>query len=286
MPLVHREHAVDVLAAFFKWVFGTAENATSLRLDQVPVSGLFADVLSRAAAAAGLPVRRLDSHERAVLAVPESVDDYLTDALPRKRRKEFRRLRARLGEQGKLEVRQFKPGDDLTRWLNEFYALEGRGWKGRAGTSLSCDPAWSGFFDVAFAEFEAGGDVLIWKLTLDGAPVAMILGAGGGRRAWLFKIAHDENYARYSPGVLVVLDAMEALARAGEFDMIDSCAQADHPMINHLWRERLQLHDVMIGRPGQAAPVFGMLYLLTRFKRAARALSKRLYRQFFKRGAK
>jgi hypothetical protein len=31
----------------------------------------------------------------------------------------------------------------------------------------------------------------------------------------------------------------------------DSCATPDHPMIDHLWRERLAMADLMIGlRPG------------------------------------
>jgi hypothetical protein len=31
----------------------------------------------------------------------------------------------------------------------------------------------------------------------------------------------------------------------------DSCAAPDHPMIDHLWRERFAMADVMIGlRPG------------------------------------
>ena len=141
-------------------------------------------------------------------------------------------------------------------------------------------------FDTAFSELCDAGDALIWKLTLDGAPVAMTLGAKSGRQAWLFKIAHDEDYARSSPGVLIILEVMEALAQSGEVDMIDSCAQSDHPMINHLWRERLKLHDVMIGRPGQSRPVFDALHRLTRLKRDGRELAKRLYKTYLKGGAK
>ena len=286
VPLVHRDHADDVLRAYFKWLFGPDVNAVGLQLEQLPIAGPFAEALSTTIAAAGMQIRVLDAYERAVLAVPRSIDGYLADALPKKKRKELRRLRARLAEQGNLEIHQFGPGDDLARWLADFYALEGRGWKGRAQSSLSCDPAWSGFFDTAFEEFQDTGDVLFWKLTLDGVPVAMTCGARSGRQAWLFKITYDEEHARSSPGVLIVLDVMDALSRTGETDMIDSCAQADHPMINRLWRERLELHDVMIGRPGQPAAVFEMLHGLTRLKRDGRALAKRLYKTYLNGGAK
>ncbi len=286
VPLVHRDHADDVFAAYFKWAFGPDVNAAGLLLEQVPVSGPFASALAQATDKAGLRNRSIETYERAVLTVPESADDYLAEALSRKKRKEFRRLRSRLSEQGDLEVQQFGKGDDLSRWLTDFYALEGRGWKGRAHSSLSCNPAWCGFFDTAFGELHDAGDVLFWKLTLDGIPIAMTFGARSGRQAWLFKIAYDEDHARSSPGVLIVLDVMEALSRSGEIDMIDSCAQADHPMINHLWRERLQLQDVMIGRPGQSEPVFDALHNLTRLKRDGRALAKRLYKTYLNGGAK
>ena len=286
VPLVHRDHAGDVLGAYFEWLFGPDVNAAGLQLEQIPVAGPFAEALSAATGDAGMPVRVLDTYERAVLEVPRSTEGYIADALPKKKRKELRRLRTRLAEQGDLEIHQFGPGDDLARWLADFYALEGRGWKGRAQSSLSCDPAWIGFFGTAFEEFHNTGDVLFWKLTLDGVPIAMTCGARSGRQAWLFKIAYDEDHARSSPGVLIVLDVMDALSRSGGIDMMDSCAQADHPMINRLWRERLQLHDVMIGRPAQPAAVFEALHGLTRLKRDGRALAKRFYKTYLKGGAK
>ena len=286
VPLVHRDHAGDVLEAYFKWLFGPDVNAVGLQLEQLPIDGPFAEALAEATDAAGMQVQVLDAYERAVLAVPGDAERYLSESLPKKKRKEMRRLRARLAEQGELEVHQFGPGDDVAHWLADFYALEGRGWKGRAQSSLSCDPAWSGFFDTAFDELQDAGDVLFWKLTLDGVPIAMTCGAKSGRQAWLFKIAYDEDHARSSPGVLIVLDVMDALSRSGEIDMIDSCAQADHPMINRLWRERLELHDVTIGRPGQPAAVFQALHGLTRLKRDGRTFAKRLYKTYLKGGTK
>lgn len=285
-PLLHRNHAEDALRAYFDWCFATGPKVSSVVLQQIPTEGPFAQAFDAALEGAGLPMRQLDIYERAVLDVPDSVEDYLVQSLPRKKRKEFRRLRARLGEQGELQFEQFSTGCDLSRWLNDFYALEGRGWKGRNQTSLSCDPAWSGFFDTAFAELAEAGNALAWKLSLDGIPVAMTLGIKSGRCAWLCKIAYDEAHARSSPGVLLVLDVMQAVSDGGEIDVIDSCAHADHPMINHLWRERLCLRDVMIGKPAQPQLVMQTLYELTRFKREGREITKRLYKTYLKGGAK
>src|SRR5262249_10566175 len=67
-----------------------------------------------------------------------------------------------------------------------------------------------------------------------------------GDRAWTWKIAYDEAYARFSPGVQLMLEVTETLLADNSVAQVDSCATADHPMIDHLWRERLALSDRFI----------------------------------------
>lgn len=285
-PLLHRDHGRDALETYFGWAFGADGSASSIMWELMPASGPFADLLEDAALAAGVRTRSINAYRRAMLEVPDSLDTYLTDSLPRKKRKELRRLRTRLGEQGRVTIEQFPIGGDLAKWLKDFYALEASGWKGRAGTALSCDRNWTGFFDRALTGLDEQGNVLFWKLCLDGAPVAMTFGVKRGRHAWLCKIAYDEAHARFSPGVLIVLDVMGILAEDAGIDTVDSCAQADHPMIDHLWRERLDMHDIVIGAPGQSSLMFTMICGIANLKRTARAAAKRLYTKFLKGGRK
>ena len=55
--------------------------------------------------------------------------------------------------------------------------------------------------------------------------------------SYSYKTAFDERYARFSPGVLLQRENLALLDRDG-IDWCDSCAAADHPMIDHIWRER------------------------------------------------
>ena len=55
--------------------------------------------------------------------------------------------------------------------------------------------------------------------------------------AFTFKIAFDEDFGRYSPGVLIQLEYLKVLDR-DDIGWTDSCAIENHPMINSLWRER------------------------------------------------
>jgi hypothetical protein len=47
--------------------------------------------------------------------------------------------------------------------------------------------------------------------------------------------------------VQLLLDVTQALLDDGTIARADSCATADHPMIDHIWRERLVLSDQLIG---------------------------------------
>jgi hypothetical protein len=73
-----------------------------------------------------------------------------------------------------------------------------------------------------------------------------------GRAAWFWKIAYDESVARFSPGVLLTLALTEELLEDAAVAHADSCATADHPMIDHVWRERLPLCDRLIAVRPQA----------------------------------
>ena len=64
-----------------------------------------------------------------------------------------------------------------------------------------------------------------------------------------FKIAYDEAYARFSPGVLLELDNLDLLAR-GDIDWMDSCAAENHPMIDSLWGERRTIVRVSLPLAG------------------------------------
>ena len=67
-----------------------------------------------------------------------------------------------------------------------------------------------------------------------------------GASAWCWKIAYDESFARFSPGVQLLLDVTHMLLDDPAVARADSCATADHPMIDHIWRERLALEDRLL----------------------------------------
>ena len=67
--------------------------------------------------------------------------------------------------------------------------------------------------------------------------------------AFGFKTAFDEDYARFSPGFLLEREFLGALHRFG-IDWCDSCASANHEIMNRIWCERRQVGRVSIAIGG------------------------------------
>ena len=138
----------------------------------------------------------------------------------------------------------------IAEWIAAFLSLEQAGWKGAAGSALACAPQTRSLFIEALTGAAALSRLERLTLSLDGAPITMLATFLAGEGAFSYKTAFDEHYARYSPGVLLQRENL-ALLNDPEIMWCDSCAAADHPMIDHLWRERRTIGrlSIAIGGP-------------------------------------
>jgi CelD/BcsL family acetyltransferase involved in cellulose biosynthesis len=132
------------------------------------------------------------------------------------------------------------------------------------------------FMRAAVALLAGEGRAEIAELALDNRAVAALLTLRSGATAWIWKIAYDEAYARFSPGVQIVLDATQRLLADPGVARADSLAGADHPMIDHIWRERLALADRLIAVGPEHAHAFALARMLEGLRRAAISLAKAL----------
>lgn len=275
-PLVDSARAVPALRSMLRAAHREAA-AKALLFRGMEADGGLIQAIADAAEAEGTAWAVVRTYERAALVPQGSFGDWLASNFSRKRRKELNRLRVRLAEAGRLESLAWRPGMAVEPWLHQFCAVERAGWKGRAGTALACDPRSMNFVAAAIGRMAERGEMGFWKIALDGRPVAMLFAIIEGGRAWLLKIAYDEGLARYSPGVLVLLDATEDLFRRGDIALADSCAEPGHPMIDNVWRGRIAIADVLIGTPGASAGVCAAIFAAERLRLAVRGAAKRLY---------
>lgn len=271
-PHIRKASADLTLEAFL-----LQDGVTVFALNVVPADGPFWDVLTETASRLKAPVHVLNSWKRAALDVRGDFAAWFETNFERKRRKELKRLRARLSETGNLASLSLAANDRLETWIDEFVALEERGWKGRSGTAIAANPDTVKCLKECLRGLHDTGNLRFWKLALDGKPLAMMFAMTEGRYAWLGKIAFDEDFARFSPGVLLILDATAALMADPAIDHVDSCAITNHPMIDRLWRDRLLFCDVLIGRPGMSPAGFALVRTAEKLRRGIRNMVKRAY---------
>jgi hypothetical protein len=271
-PLLDREvadAAVGALLHELPRLPGTPQLALFRLIDEGPVARVLADRLY-------CDMKRprvIEAHARAAF-VPDPGAP--RGAVSAKKHKEYGRLRRRLAELGTLE-RETARGE-VKAAVAAFLALEASGWKGRAGTAASDDPAVARFLTAAVTNLAREGKAQVHLLKLDGKPIAAAIVLFSGDRAWFWKTAYDEAYAHFSPGVLNTLDLTAALGRDPRLALVDSCAVAPHPMIDRLWSGQLAVADWLVPLGGSGPLMLGLA--AEKLRRAAasplRALRDRL----------
>jgi CelD/BcsL family acetyltransferase involved in cellulose biosynthesis len=275
-PLVDRDLADQVIDAFLTSLAGAERAAPILSWPFIPEQGPFTAALERVLARRGCRSARLGDHQRAALAPGAARADYLTRALSRKRRKELARLRRRLCVHGRLELATARSEAEVASSLSEFLALEARGWKGRAGTAIDCDPAIGRFVSSAVTALAGAAMARIDRLLLDGRTLAAAITLQHGADAWFWKIAFDETYAWCSPGVQLTIDVTAALLEDAQMAHVDSCASERHPMIDRVWRERIGLCDRLIAVDPKAERAFRATCRLEAWRYRGRAAARQL----------
>lgn len=210
--------------------------------------------------------------ERALLESDLSPQAYYERTVRKKKRKELKRLSTRLAELGTVETRILASPDELGSWCDAFLALEAAGWKGKAGSALACNPATETFFREAVRRAFEAGRLDFLRLDLDGRPIAMLVNFLASPGSFSFKIAFDEDYSRFSPGVLIQIENLRILSRP-DIGWMDSCAVEDHSMINSLWAERRRLVRATIPLKGA---VRGLTFQFCRTAEDASAALRRL----------
>jgi CelD/BcsL family acetyltransferase involved in cellulose biosynthesis len=250
-PLVDREAATSAVAAFLDHVARDARLPKLLLMPYQVADGPIAAAFAAALAQRRGRVAAFGHHQRALLAPGTARAGYLDATLGGKKRKELRRQRRRLDEAGSVTFTLAHEPAEVASALTDFFALEARGWKGRAGTAAAQDGAVRQFIETAVTDLAARGQARIARLVSGDRAIAAGVLLTSGRGIWFWKVAYDESVARASPGVQLTLDLTDAVLTDSAIDWCDSCATAGHAMIDSIWRERRILADQLIAlKPG------------------------------------
>lgn len=276
-PLIDADSAVAVAGAFLDHMAQHGALAGGILFPLLPAEGAVARTLAAAAEARDLPMRLFDRHERAVLNGGHAPEAFQVASLPGKKLKELRRQLRRLGELGEVHIETASEPQAVRDATEIFLALEASGWKAERGTALLQSSGTATFVRTLTRLLASEGRCRVITLHAGATPVAAGLLLDAGSHSWFWKIAYDEQFARFSPGVQLTLALTRSQLERSTVERTDSCAIADHPMIDHLWPERMAVADLFVGlrQEGHSLPI--AVVRLEHLRRRLRGAAKHVY---------
>jgi len=284
-PLVDSDDPVGVIEDFFTLIGRShLQLPRVLVLPETRLDGPFASILRSFASSRDLTLVVTDEVERPFLQSSSEPDVYLREALRSHHLREFRRLRRRLGELGRLEYNVARAVDDVRLGVEAFLTLEAQGWKGRERTAMAIDRFRAAFAREAVYRLAERDLCRVHTLTLDGEVIACLIVFIENGVAYTWKTAYDEEYAAYSPGTLLMLDVTRTHLEDPNIQATDSCATPDHPIMTRLWTERRPVGTMVIGLAPQAdraaRQAASQLHLYTETRNLARRIRGRMRNLF------
>jgi hypothetical protein len=250
-PLIRAGYGREALAAFFEWLGAGDHKCSLMEFGFVTGEGPFHHLLLDYLNESPKSTHVTEAFTRALFRPAADAEDYMRSSLPRFRRKELRRQEKRLAETGRLEYTALEQGDDADALFEEFLEFEANSWKGKSGRAIVCSEADRKYFlEIARGAFRRG-KLMMLALRFNSRPIAYKLNFLSGVGSFAFKIAFDEEYARYSPGVLLELENIRLLHERPQIRWMDSCADPDRFMINRLWTDRRAIQTMVLstGKP-------------------------------------
>ena len=245
----------------------------TLILPDINLNAAFATALKDLAQRKHLPFHIMRQEERPVLSNGSDAESYLTNAIGKNHRREYRRLWRRLSETGSLEYRIITGKTAIKDAFNDFLSLEAAGWKGTRGTAFLSKQTDADFARETVRALAERDLVHIHTLTLDDRLIASLVVFVQGDQAWTWKTAYDEALRAYSPGVLLMIEVLKNHLENPALRITDSCAIPDHPVMSRLFHERESFGTIILGLSAQSQQnMYKIARQLDRYDRLRSAL--------------
>jgi hypothetical protein len=138
-----------------------------------------------------------------------------TAGLSRKMRSNINRLRRRITELGEVRVDIVNRWPQLESAMDQYCEIESRSWKGDKYLDIASNRSHYYFYFGLARAFGMRGDFELRTLACAGKPIAGTFGIRADGVFQSLKIAHDQEYNKYSPGTVLESYELEDLFAAG-----------------------------------------------------------------------
>jgi CelD/BcsL family acetyltransferase involved in cellulose biosynthesis len=184
-----------------------------------------------------------------VLKLSEQPRPFLSAASERKRSgstgKKLRQDWNRLSSCGAVDIANDRSGAGARAAFEVFLDLEARSWKGAKGTALLSDADDATFTRRLIGDLGEHRSASVALLRLDGRPIAAQVLLYSGNMAYTWKTAFDAEFAKYSPGALLVDKVTDGLFDNQAITAIESCSP-ESGFMAQLWTGRRMTVDMLV----------------------------------------
>jgi CelD/BcsL family acetyltransferase involved in cellulose biosynthesis len=264
-PLVSRAHPYEALAEGLTLLRSVSARTV---LGVIGTDGQVAETLNTALGRERRPMAYVDRPGRPVFHCPGSGPDPLSGKRRAKLRRARRALEVAMGGEVAC-VDHAAPGQGLDHAIQGFLDMEQASWKGRDGGAMAGRPGHAEFFREVCHRFALAGRLQMRSLEVDGKPVAYQCNLLSGSSLFGFKMTFEADYAKYSPGVQLVLETMDDFRSDPSLSTYDSCMGSGASALHQLYPHRRSISDLVL-----LSGVFGHVaasaapHLITAYRRA------------------
>jgi CelD/BcsL family acetyltransferase involved in cellulose biosynthesis len=156
-----------------------------------------------------------------VVQLPAKVEQFYESLNSTHRRKVLKAKRQLRNEIGEIE---FSRAQELNYglYLNDLFRLHEAAWKARHKSGVLSDSRVQLFHQSLCKEFIENGHACLYKLKAGDAVISVVYGFIAKDRYYSYIGGFDPEYARYSPGNVILLHVMEDCINNGikEFDFL------------------------------------------------------------------
>jgi CelD/BcsL family acetyltransferase involved in cellulose biosynthesis len=182
---------------------------------------------------------KLSEHERPFLAAAS--ERKRSGSTAKKLRQDWNRL----SSMGTVDIANDRSSAGARAPFEVFLQLEARSWKGANGTALLSDADDAAFTRRLIGDLGERRNASVALLRVDGKPIAAQVLLYSGSMAYTWKTAFDAEFAKYSPGALLVDKVTDELFDTQAITAIESCS-LESGFMAQLWTGRRMTVDMLL----------------------------------------
>lgn len=179
-----------------------------LELQDLPRAGGLVETLARHLRNGGFRTHMDRPMDSPYIPLPFEWEE-LHGRLDSRFRQNLRRRRRRLQEHGDVSFETIRGLEGLDQALEDAFAIEASGWKGRGGSAIRSQPETTGFYAAWARQLANSGRLRLSFLKVDGRRIAFHFAHVTRGRYHLPKCGFDEGWRECSPGQLLMVDVLQ-----------------------------------------------------------------------------